>query len=69
MEQRTHTQLVSLKLLVVIVRLFVCVCVSACVPGSFYALDAPQGINPEKSNQTVFISTDGHFSFISSDRG
>lgn len=51
----------SLAVLLVIVSLL---CVRF---RQFYALDFPQGINPEESNQTVFISTDSHFSFISSD--
>lgn len=65
---REHTHTVSLEAVVVIVILCACVCARArvCVR-QFYALDSPQGINPEKSNQTVFISTDSHFSFISSD--
>lgn len=52
----------SLAILLVIVSLL---CVRF---RQFYALGFPRGINPEKSNQTVFISTDSHFSFMSSDR-
>lgn len=64
MEQKEHTHMLSLEALVVIVSRF-CVCFFR----QFYALDSPPGINPEKSNQTLFISTDSHFRFISSDRG
>lgn len=61
---RKNTHMLSLEALVVIVSCF-CVCFFR----QFYALDSPPGINPKKSNQTLFISTDSHFRFISSDRG
>lgn len=55
------TNAVTLATLVVIVSLFMCLCMHF---KQFKALDSPQEINPEKSNQTVFISTDGHFSLL-----
>lgn len=61
MEKKKPTRLLSLEALLVIVSLL---CVRF---RQFYALDSPRGINPKKSNQTVFISTDSHFRFISSD--
>lgn len=60
-KKKKHTHTLSLAVLLVIASLL---CVRF---RQFYALDFPQGINLEKSNQTVFISTDSHFSFISSD--